>query len=105
MFQIKVTEKMKIFPFKLRYFFFFKIVSFTDKCENDGSFEMSMNDIRSNWRKEIRYTSVSIVTRPRVERAGGLNPVSDNIFSSPYRPQSFWDLPTRLFYGYEGCSP
>jgi len=34
-----------------------------------------------------------------------LNPVSDNIFSSPYRPQSFWDLPTRLFYGYEGCSP
>jgi hypothetical protein len=36
---------------------------------------------------------------------GGLNPFSDNIFSSTYFPQRLWDLHRLLFYEYEGSSP
>jgi len=45
-------------------------MSFTDKCEKFGSFEMSMNDRRWNWCEKARYSSVSIVTRLRAERSG-----------------------------------
>jgi hypothetical protein len=66
-FRFKLLRKLKYF---LSSYDFFKILSFTDKCDKYGSFEMSMNDRRLNWRKESRYSSVSIVPRPRAERSG-----------------------------------
>jgi hypothetical protein len=60
----------KLKHFLSSYDFFFKIVSFTDKCEKYGSSEMSMNGRRLNRRKKSRYSSVSIVTRLRDERSG-----------------------------------
>jgi len=80
-------------------------VSFTDKCEKYGSSEMPTKDRRLNWRKESRYSSVSIVTRLLPGGSGGSNPVSDNTSPSTYLPQRLWNLPRVLFHEYEGSSP
>jgi hypothetical protein len=52
-----------------------------------------------------RCSSVSVVTRLRAGRSGFDFPQEQGCFSSPLRPDRFWDLPISFFSGDRGLLP